>query len=81
MNSNQSSKVTPKVTNTELSMDNLKSAVETWLRSVGKIKDSDDVYLTFGTVSNALTVTEWEKRNTVPLQIHAREGVQVFKFG
>ena len=65
--------------NLELSMDTLKSLVETWLRTTGEITDSQDVkLLTFATIANPTTVVEWESRKTVPLQLMLkREEVEV----
>lgn len=55
---------------TSISMSNIKSAVETFLRQTGAIKNSEDIkLLTFGTVADHTTVRDWEAMKIVPLQV------------
>lgn len=75
------SKVTPMVDNITVSMDNIKSALETFLRTMKKIPDSQEVRLTFSIIGNGVTVGEWETMKVVPVQLQLKEAIQVSKVG
>lgn len=60
------------VRNIEVSMDNLKSWIETGLRSFGVIKDSENVLLKFQ--------QEWEAKKIIPLQIQSQKEVEILRF-
>jgi hypothetical protein len=64
-----------RIINTTVSMDNVKAAIETYLRTIpGLINNSEDVkLLTFGTIKNPTTIIEWESNRIVPLQIILKE--------
>lgn len=58
-----------RIVNKDVSMSNIKAAVELFLRNVGEIKDSETMLLmTFGTVSDAMKVVEWDAKAIVPVQ-------------
>jgi len=63
-----------KVLNKEISMDNIKSALELFFRQNSVIDDNQVVSkITFATIKNPTTIIEWEARKTVPIQIHLKE--------
>lgn len=71
-----------RILNLQISMDNIKSSVELFLRTMGELDESDDVeFITFGTVADFTTVKDWNDMKTVPVQVlvKKKEGVRVYK--
>lgn len=62
------------ILNKEISMDNIKSALELFFRQNSIIDDNQVVErITFATIKNPTTIIEWESRKTVPIQIVLKE--------
>lgn len=56
----------------QISMANIKSAVEVWLRSVSSIPDDREVKISFDTIGG-MTVTQWDKLEVVPIRVYEIE--------
>jgi len=69
------------VKNLEVSMENLKSWIETGLRSMKAIPDKDIELLTFAVAPLGMSIQDWEAQKTVKIQIKLNRGVQVRDFG
>lgn len=70
-----------RIVNKEISMANLKAAIEEYLRSPasGKIIENSETVelLTFSTIKNPTTMVEWEALKTVPVQLVLKSDLEV----
>lgn len=64
-----------------VSLDNIKASVETFLRTMGSIGDKELVTLTFGdeTAGQGLKDKKWQDMTVVPVHIRLEEGVTFTK--
>lgn len=61
-------------------MSNIKSSVEAFLRQIKFIKNSEDIKeLKFNVNLSNITLKEWEKLDTVPINIIIEEEVELIK--
>lgn len=60
-----------------VSLDNIKASVETFLRTMGSIGDKELVTLAFGdeTAGQGLINKKWQDMTVVPVHIRQEEGV------
>lgn len=63
-----------RIVNKEISMSNIKAAIELFFRNNGVINDSENVeLLTFAGIKNPTTIQEWEASKVVPVQLLLKE--------
>lgn len=63
-----------------VSMSNIKSSVEAFLRQIKFIKNSEDIKeLKFNVNLSNITLKEWEKLDVVPINIIIEEEVELIK--